>query len=504
MWLTQLLDRNRRCYGETIALVDERRSLTWRELDEQVRAIAGALLRLGLRPGDRVVIASRDRTEAVEAYFALARIGAAFVPVNPGLPALEADRIVRQVKAAAVIGESAAPGDRLAFDVPVVLDLDGPWFAAPGPPACDGLLPDVRPDDIAAIMHTSATTGSAKGIVWDHRSLMHVCLSWLAVAEPDDDMTFINCSPLYHGSLAMSFTYLAAGARQVLLPYPGPAEVLRAIERHRATHVWLVPDMLHQLTRAAVTERHDTASLREIVYGGAPTPWPVYAGAAGVFGCGFRQAYGVTEAGGHLAMLGPREHPPAAGQAPRGGLISAGRPLPGVSVRIKTPAGAESAGGEIGEVCVRSDSLMRGYWDDPRSTADVTRDGWLSTGDLGRIDDDGFLWLSGRCVDLIRTDGHDIRPADIERVLRTHNGVADSAVVGRPDPAYGEVPIAYVVPAGVPQLPTTGELVRLVAAELASHQVPASITFLDDLPRNAVGKVLRHVLRDMALSHPAL
>lgn len=501
MWLTQLLDRNRQCHGERTALVDARRTLTWRELDERVQAIAGGLLRLGLRPGDRVAVVSKDRTEAVETYFALARVGAVFVPVDPGLPGPETARIVRQVRAAAVIGESGSHGGGREFEVPVVLDLDGPWFEPSGLPGYDGPFPDVRQDDIAAIMHTSATTGPPKGVVWDHRSLMQVSLSWLAVTRPDDDITFINCSPLFHGSLAMSFTYLAAGARQVLLPDPGPADILQAIERHRATHLWLVPDLLHQLTRTALAERRDTASLREIVYGGAPISWRAYQEAASVFGCGFRQAYGVTEAGGHLAMLAPREHPAVRGHDGPGVPISAGRPLPGVSVRIGTPDGGEPPGREIGEVYVRSDSLMRGYWDDPGSTAEITRNGWLRTGDLGRMDGDGFLWLSGRRTDLIRADGHDIRPDDIERVLRAHAGVADSAVVGRPDPARGEVPIAYVVSASVQHPPTTSELAHLVAAELADHQVPASISFLDDLPRNAAGKVLRNVLRDMALSH---
>jgi acyl-coenzyme A synthetase/AMP-(fatty) acid ligase len=498
MWLTQLLDRNRRCFGDRTAIIDQHRTLTWRELDERVRAVAGGLLRVGLRQGDRVAVVTADRVEAIEVYFALAHLGAAFVPVDPGLPAEAAVGIARQVRVAAVIVADDAAARDYAFDVPVVLSLAS--VADLALPPYDGPLPDVRPDDVLAIVRTSATTGPAKGVVWDSRGLMQVCLGWLAVAEPTDDMTFVNCAPLCHGSLAMSFAYLAAGARLVLVPDPSPEDVLLAIRRHRATHLWVVPELLRKLVAAARGTTPTTTTLREIGYGAAPLPWPVYRDAVRTFGCAFRQAYGATEAGGHFAMLGPREHPSATDRPATRVAISAGRPLPGVTVAIRSAAGTELPVGETGEVQVRSDSLMRGYWDDPHATAEATRDGWLRTGDLGSLDEHGYLWLSGRLADLISTDGQRTNLAEIEHVLRSHAGVVDSAVVGRPDPARGAVPVAYVV-ARAPEPPTGAELARLLATELAGHQQPAAITFVDDLPRSAAGKVVKHVLLDPAPDH---
>jgi acyl-CoA synthetase (AMP-forming)/AMP-acid ligase II len=499
MSLTQLLDRNRHCYGDRIALVDDYREITWAQLGERVRAIAADLLKLGLRHGDRVVVLARDRIEVFEAYFALASLGAAFVPVDPELAWVEVANVIAMARATAVIGEGGTQARLRDLNVPVVLDLDGPLFGPEVPPSVDGPLPDVRPDDIVAIMLTSATTGPAKGVVWDHRGLTQVCLSWLAAAEPSDDMTFISCSPVFHGSLAMSFAYMTAGACVVLTPGSNPAAVLRAVERHRVTHVWIVPEMLRHLARAVAGERADTTSLREIIYGSAPMSWDLYREAAETLRCSFRQAYGVTEAGGHVAMLAPSDHPRAGELPDRSGAIAAGRPLPAVCVEIQTTTGTESRHGEFGEVCVRSDSLMRGYWDDPWATAEVTRGGWLRTGDLGRIDEHGYLWLSGRIIDVIKRDGCDVHPAEIERVLRSHVGVADTAVVGRSDPAGGEVPVAYVVPADVSDRPTMDDLIRLVDTKLPTHQRPIVINFLEDLPRNRSGKVLRKILREMAV-----
>ncbi|MGI5458727.1 class I adenylate-forming enzyme family protein [Streptomyces sp. CA-249302] len=492
MWLTQLLDRNHRSHAGRTALVDERRSVTWAELAERVDHLAGGLLARGVQPGDRILVPAAERIEVFEAYFALARIGAVSVPLDPLAPAQEAAAVARRTGAVAVLADPAAPSWAPDLDLPLV----GQAADEPNLPPCQGPWPQVRPDDPAAVMHTSATTGHARGVVWDHRGLMQVCLAWLAVSGPAEDATLVNCAPLFHSSVAMAFTYLAAGARVVLPPAADPERTLEAVARHRATHLWLDPETLRHLLGAARARRHDTGGLREIVYGGAPLPWEVYREAARTFGCAFRQAYGAAEAGGHFAMLAPHEHPdPDTEPHP---VLGAGRPLPGVDVRIRRPDGTEAEPGETGEVCVRSDSLMRGYWVDPVATAEATRGGRLHTGDLGRSDTAGRLTLVGRQTDVITTGGRDIHPAEIERVLLTHDGVADTAVVGRPDPAHGEVPIAYVVPAPTAARPTPDELSRLISRELTDHQPPALIAFLDTLPRNRSGKVLKTILRDMA------
>ncbi|MFF7069500.1 class I adenylate-forming enzyme family protein [Streptomyces pseudovenezuelae] len=501
MWLTQILDRNRRWRGEETALVDGRGTVTWAELDERVHARAGALLALGLGPGDRVLLLAPERVEVFEAYFALARIGAVAVPLDPLGPTEEAATVARHTNASAVVADLSAATWAHDLGVPLVLDLAGPWGGTPELPPYQGTWPLVRPDDPLAVMHTSATTGRARGVVWDHRSLMQVCLAWSAAAGPAEGATLVNCAPLFHSSVAMSFAYMAAGARIVLPRAAAPQRTLEAVARHRATHLWLDPESLRHLADAARAGDHDTGSLREIVYGGAPLPWEVYRAAARVFGCAFRQAYGAAEAGGHFAMLAPHEHPSADTAPEVPPVLGAGQPLPGVDVRVRRPDGSEAATGENGEICVRSDSLMRGYWGEPRATAEAMRDGWLHTGDLGRTDETGHLTLVGRQIDVITSSGRDIHPAEIERVLLSHDAVADTAVVGRRDSAHGEVPIAYVVPVTSAARPTPDELSRLLSAELASHQPAPLITFLDSLPRNRSGKVLKTLLRTMAEEH---
>ncbi|MFH8693408.1 class I adenylate-forming enzyme family protein [Streptomyces chartreusis] len=497
MWLTQILDRNRRRHAGRTAMVDEWRGVTWSELAERVDTLAGGLLAQGLGPGDRVLLPAPERIEVFEAYFALARIGAVAVPVDSAGPAQETAAVARRTGAVAVLADPASHAGAHDLAVPVALDLAGMSDLPP----YQGSWPQVRPDDPVAIMHTSATTGRARAVVWDHRSLMQVCLAWPAAAGPAEEATLVNCAPLFHSSVAMSFTYLAGGARVVLPPASAPQRTLDAVTRHRATHLWLDPETLRHLLHASRSRPHDPGSLQEIVYGGAPLPWEVYRDAARTFGCAFRQAYGAAEAGGHFAMLAPHEHPDPHTPPDRRPALGAGRPLPGVDVRIRRPDGTEAAPGENGEICVRSDSLMRGYWADPQATAEAIRGGWLHTGDLGRADAAGRLALVGRQTDVITTGGQDVHPAEIERVLLSHDGVADTAVVGRPDAAHGEVPIAYVVPAPSAR-PTPDELTRLITAELAGHHRPAMITFLDTLPRNRSGKILKTILRDMADGRP--
>jgi acyl-CoA synthetase (AMP-forming)/AMP-acid ligase II len=493
MWLSQILDRNRLCFGGRAAIIDGRETLTWADLDDRVRAMGGRLLELGLRPGDRVVVIAEETARTIEVFFALAGIGVAFVPVNPGLTVAEVADIMHRSRAAAVIGDDGRLARLRVPELSAVKQLDGQWLESLGPARGPGRLPQVRPDDIAAIMHTSATAGWPKGVAWDHRGLMQVGLGWLTAAAPSGHIVLLNCVPLSHPGVAMCLTYMAAAATVVVLPHLTPGRALEAVERYGVTHLWLVPETLRALASATVTGHHDLSSLREIIYGGAPMSWDAYQKARRVFACGFRQAYGTAEAGGHVAMLAPDEHPTARG--PGGPGLPVGRVLPGVSVQIRDEAGHELGPGAIGQILIRSDSLMRGYWDDPSATAKVIRDGWLRTGDLGAIDDAGHIHLAGRLTDVIITDGLKVYPAEVERVLRDHPAVRDVAVVGRPDLSHGEVPVAFVVPEPGPA-PTAGQLSELAQARLATYKRPALITILGELPLDPMGQVLKRILQE--------
>jgi acyl-CoA synthetase (AMP-forming)/AMP-acid ligase II len=436
-----------------------------------------------------VAVLSADRIEVLQTYFAAARIGALFVPLNHSLAAPEVAGVVERVSPRVVVGESAVlarfpglPGRLVA--------LDEPGFAHLGADAAGVVLPEVADTDPVAVLHTSATTGQAKGVTVDQRSLRAIALGWLAVARPDEDIVLVNCCPLYHGSMVVTLTYLAAGATAVLMPGFTPQRGLAAVDKHRATHVWLVPQMLRFMLQAKSSHTADLSTLREVLYGAAPMPPEVYAAAAGRLGCGFRQVYGMTEVGGPFVTLGPDEHP-APGEV--GDAIPAGRVVPGMSVRAVGDDGREQAPGAVGEIVVRGPGVMQGYWNDPAATAEVTTaDGWTRTGDLGRIDAEGRVHLVDRSKDVILRAGQNVYPSEVERVLRLHPAVRDAAVVGVPDPDFGQVPKAYVVTEGEAD---RAALHRHLAAHLAPYKRPRHIEYIEQVPRNPAGKIVKRLLR---------
>ncbi|AKZ53472.1 putative Acyl-CoA ligase [Streptomyces ambofaciens ATCC 23877] len=493
MWLTQLLERNRQCRPGRTALVDEERSVTWAEFHDRTLELARGLAELGIERGDRVAVLSKDRIEVLESYFALARLGALFVPLNHSLAEPEVAGIVERVGAVAVIGESDLL-DRhpeLPSSVRIRLALDKPSFTALGTLAADRDLPDVADTDPIAVLHTSATTGQAKGVTVDGGSFRAIALGWLVMARPTDDIVMVNCCPLYHGSMVVSLTYLAAGATVVLMPGFTPQRALTAVERHGATHMWLVPQMLRFMLQAKASRRADLSSLREVLYGAAPMPLDVYAEAVERLGCGFRQVYGMTEVGGPFVTLGPDEHPAPGDVAAR---IPCGRVVPGMSARAVDGGGRELPPGEIGEIVVRGPGVMQGYWNDPEATREITADGWIRTGDLGFMDDEGRISLVDRTKDVIIRAGQNVYPSEIERALMSHPAVRDAAVVGMPDEDYGEVPLAYVVPEPDAELGTAALLAH-VAGLLAPYKRPRRVEFIEQVPRNPAGKIIKKLLR---------
>ncbi|WP_225838975.1 class I adenylate-forming enzyme family protein [Streptomyces sp. NK08204] len=490
MWLTQLLERNRQCFPDRTALVDERRSVTWAELHDRTARIAQGLAGLGVQSGDRVAVLSLDRIEVLESYFALARLGAVFVPVNHSLIASEVTGITERTGASAVIGEAALLERHPDLPVKLRIAFESEEFAELADTPVNAALPVVPDDAVAAILHTSATTGQAKGVTVDQGSFRAIALGWLALAAPTDDMVMVNCCPLYHGSMVVSLTYMAAGATVVLMPGFKPQKALSLIEEHRATHVWLVPQMLRFMLQTKGLQSADLSSLREVLYGAAPMPLEVYKEAAERLGCGFRHVYGMTEVGGPFVTLGPAEHPDLQGELPD--QIPAGRVIPGMSARVLDTDDTELGPEAIGEVVVRGPGIMHGYWNDPAATAEVTVDGWIRTGDLGYLDRAGRIHLVDRRKDLIIRAGQNVYPAEIERALRAHPKVLDAAVVGIPDADYGEVPLAYAVAVEGTQ---PAELMSHLAGQLAPYKRPRRIELIDEVPRNPAGKILKKLLR---------
>ncbi|MEU7603918.1 AMP-binding protein [Streptomyces sp. NPDC041003] len=492
-WMAQLLERGRQRRGERIAVLDGERQCTYAELDRRTDALATALLGLGIGLGDRVVVVSHNRLEVLETYFALGKIGAAAVPLHYGAVAGEVASAVRRFEASAVIGEEGLPGTAdLGHGLPVLRYESEEYrqavSRAPGLP--EGEVPD---DALMFILQTSATTGRPKGVCVDHRSLRSVALGYLADVPTDRETVFLHCGPLSHGAMVIPLIYLAAGATVALMRMFSPQECLATIHRNGVTHLFLVPDMLRFLLRAKGFAPERTAGLREVLYGAAPMPRPLLLEARKALGCGFRQLYGLTEAGGPVVTLPPEDHDYAPGEA-RGRAASIGRATAGTAVRSRDDREHPSPTGRIGELWVRSPAVMRGYWADTAATEDAVRDGWVRTGDLGTVDEQGYIHLTGRVKDVIVRGGQKVYPAEVEQVLLGHPAVREVCVVGVPSEDWGELPYACVVADG-PDPGLAGELRDLARRQLARYKRPVEFLTLPELPRNSAGKTDRRSLR---------
>ena len=497
MWLPEILARNRQQRAGSAAVIDGDRSLTWAELDDRSRALAGALRERGVGPGGHVGVLSRNRLEVLETYFAASWLGAAFVPLNHALAAEELTEVTARVGVRPVLGEPELL-DRTGLPATELLPFDDPAYAAAvgGTPPAD--LPGSGPDDPMAILLTSATTGRPKAVVQTQRAMMQMSLGWLAAVGAEPDTVLLNLNPLSHGSIQVTINYLAAGATVVLLRSFTPQGALAEIERSRVTHVWLVPPMLRFLLKAGALAGTDTSSLREILHGAAPISAALLREAGGQLSCRFRNVYGMTEMGGPFATVSTGELAPDADSWP------GGRGIPGLLVQIQDPAGAALPVREVGEVCVRGPGMMREYWRDPEATAAAVRAGWLRTGDLGWMDERGYVYLVDRATDMLIRGGQNVYPAEVERRLLDRPEVADAAVIGVPDEDWGESPVAYVVLRdGTPAGPATATaLTRDLRGRLASYKIPTEIIFIDEIPRNGAGKALKRVLRSRHATRP--
>ncbi|HMI80893.1 MAG TPA: AMP-binding protein [Solirubrobacterales bacterium] len=470
MWFRQAIDRAA-AHAEAIAVSDERRALRYGELRERALRLAGALQGRGVRPGDRVALLSRNRVEAVEALIALSLTGAVVVPLNHRLTAAELGALAAALGLDGALGEGdllgpvreAAPGASIA-------ELGGErWegMAASGPP----IEPvERRPEGPELVLLTSGTTSRPRGAVISSRAVEAAALSWLAGVRPSAGEVYFSCTPLFHSTAMIAIAYLGIGAHLALVRDFTPQRAIETIERRRATQMYMVPSMLALTLRARGLASRDFSSLREVFHGGAPIEPRVREAAEVAFGARLRDCYGQAQAGGPIAV--------------------AGLPLPGVELRID---GAGDAG--AGEVRIRSAALMSGYLGEPQASAEALEEGWLRTGDLGRIDARGALQLVGRIAETIIRGGQNVYPAEVEEALAEVAGVEEAAVIGVPDEIWGEVPVAAVVPRAGAAL-AEADLAAHCRRRLAPHKRPVAFDLRRALPRNAAGKVQRPHLRE--------
>ncbi|MEP7069484.1 MAG: AMP-binding protein [Usitatibacter sp.] len=467
--------------GGAALLAGERRWATYGELATRAARLAGGMRgRLGLAPGDRIAIVMRNSPEYLAAMYATWWAGLIAVPVNAKLHAKEVDHIVADCGARWVIrcaGDlaEAAGGAAIAIE---------PRAAA----------------DLAWLFYTSGTTGRPKGAMLSHRNLAQMTFSYFAdVDRVHRDGRLLHAAPLSHGSGLYNFTHLVHGAAQVVPESGGfdASEVLDLLATHDKVSLFAAPTIVNRLTESA-RGATPPAGLQTIVYGGGPMYLADLRSAMAVFGDRFAQIYGQGESPMTITALAKSHHADRGHPRYVERLMSVGLPHSVVEVSIRGSEGGELEAGEVGEICVRGDVVMSGYWGDPEGTAAALREGWLWTGDLGSFDDDGFLTLKDRSKDLIVSGGSNVYPREVEEVLLAHPAIAEASVVGRPDREWGEVVVAFVVARGAP--PSTVELDRLCLEHIARFKRPREYRFVDRLPKNNYGKVVKTELR-AALDH---
>ena len=479
--------------------------LSYRALWRKVSVMSMHLrVRFGLEKGDRVAFAMTNCVEAIEVMYAVWHAGLCAVPMNAKLHAKEFAFILENSGArlcfvtpdlAQTIAEAAREAPALQEIVDVTAKSYG--FMAVGDP---GAMADCEPTDPAWLFYTSGTTGRPKGATLTHRNLLAMTLNYFAdVDRPPPGSSMVHAAPVSHGSGLWNFPMMARGVVQVF-PVSGHYDVPETIalmNRWPDCSIFLAPTMVKRLIEHPQVGELKPGALRLITYGGAPMYVSDLKFAMKVLGDNaLCQLYGQGESPMTITHLSREIH--AAKDHPRWEerLASAGLPDSCVDVRVVDEAGKPVPVGTVGEIIVKGDTVMSGYWNNPDATARSLRDGWLWTGDVGAFDDDGFLTLKDRSKDMIISGGTNIYPREIEDVLNLHPAVAECSVVGRPHPEWGEDVVAFVVPRPGATV-TPAELDRLCLDNIARFKRPKDYKFVDALPKNNYGKILKTELRTL-------
>ena len=511
MNIAHWLDRSANTFPNRVALASgDGRVQTYREFARGAAAIANTLRNtFGCQPGDRIAIVSGNCAEYLVAAYGIWWAGCAAVPINAKLHAREVAFIVTDagVRVAFVSPASQSELENGAgeFNEPGkwplslhLISLSSEPFAA----ICMGeptTITPREPGDLAWLFYTSGTTGKPKGAMLSHRNLALMTFNYFTDVDGiDADDCILHAAPVSHGSGLYNFAHVLRGASQVF-PASGGfdcAEIIALLHLHHGVTMFAAPTMVKRLTEHVLAHGGDTRNLKTIVYGGGPMYVADLKRALKVFGNKFVQIYGQGESPMTITALSKYHH--ADTSHPRHDLriASVGVAHSGILIRIGGENGVPVAPGETDEIFVKGDTVMSGYWNNPGATAETLKEGWLATGDLGALDEDGFLTLKDRSKDLIISGGSNIYPREVEEILLQHPAVAEVAVIGKASAEWGEVVVAFVV---VRENFTTNkdELDHHCLTHIARFKRPKEYRFLDALPKNNNGKVLKTALRGL-------
>jgi acyl-CoA synthetase (AMP-forming)/AMP-acid ligase II len=458
-------------------------------------------LALGLKAGDRIVSYDKNDPFCLETTFASMLTGVANAVVNFRLAPPEVAYIINDTKATVLlVGHEFLPVlEQIRGELPnvarvIVVGGDNDEYEALL--AANEPLTDATPVDENETflqLYTSGTTGFPKGAMLTQRGLTAHAEGMAESVAMNEQSVAMVAMPLFHvGGSSWALATMYYGARQLIIRDVNPPALVEEMIEQGVSHAFLVPAIFGFLLQVPGLADRDWSKLRGLVYGASPMPLPLLRKSMAALPADFYQVYGMTEASGAVTVLMPDDHHDTANEHR---LISAGKPLHGVEIIAADPVTGEALGpGEVGEIMVRTDQLMAGYWDRPQDSEQAMSDGWLHSGDAGYVDEDGYIFISDRVKDMIISGGENIYPAEIDRVLGEHPSVADVAVIGVPDEKWGEVGKAIVTP--VPGTTVdAAELIALAKANLASFKVPKSVEVIAEMPRNATGKILKKDLR---------
>lgn len=496
------------------AIIFDDLQVSFAALQERVNRLASSLAQQGVGPGDRVATMQVNSNHSIEIYFAAAQLDAVYVPLNFRVKSEELDQMLSIAEPSILFtGERYVPlvdtsiqNGILGSERVVVLDgTEAKWHQA-----YDNILlsgeaeqvhfPNADDQDTTAIMFTAGTTGQPKGVMLTHDSFSSFLLNNVSPADPDLEETNLLTVPFYHiAGLQAALAAVYGGRTMVVMRQFDPLEWLNLAYRHRVNRAMLVPTMLKQLMDHPRFDEFDLSSVDVITYGAAPMPLPVIQNAIKKFPTArFINAFGQTETASTITMLPPEDHVlegdahEVAKKLKR--LTSIGIPLEDVEVMIVSEDGDLVPTGDVGEIVARGSRMMKGYWHQEAATGDAIRSGWVYTGDLAYQDEDGYIYLAGRAKDFIKRGGEMISPEEVEQVLLSHPDVDDAAVIGIADLEWGEEVTAVVV--GGSTSVTAEALIAYCQQRLSSFKKPSSVVFIEELPRNAMGKVLKRDLRE--------
>jgi fatty-acyl-CoA synthase len=510
MNLAHLVTHNARRHGDRVGFIWGERSWTWREIDGLVSALAAALAARGIVKGDRILVHSKNGDEMFWSMFAAFRLGAVWVPTNFRLMPDEVAYLATSSGAKAFLCHGDFAGHAAAVEAASPA-LEFVWrigeggfgersvseaIAAHAGVAIDNAAVDY--DDACWFFFTSGTTGRSKAAVLTHGQMAFVVTNHLSDLMPgtsEHDASLV-VAPLSHGAGVHQLVQTARGVPTILLSTErfDIDEAFRLIERHRVSNIFTVPTILKMMVEHPAIDRYDHSSLRYIIYAGAPMYREDQKAALNKLGKVLVQYFGLGEVTGNITVLPPALHDPEDGPHARIGTCGFART--GMQVSIQGDDGRELKAFETGEICVIGPAVFAGYYDNPEANAKAFRNGWFRTGDLGHMDAEDFVYITGRASDMYISGGSNIYPREVEEKILTHPAIGEVAVLGVPDPFWGEIGIAVCVPREGASVVTELELATFLAAKVSRYKMPKRFFFWEALPKSGYGKVPKRLVRD--------